>query len=312
MKTEGRLLLYKKPKPVNTAASKLKKEIDFFEKTKESTLPGVIQYYGHNPHSFYLVEELIQGNDVYTVLNTWNESLPESIIKFFFMEIFTTCLQLHGLNIAHLRLFPEHIMVSEDYKVKVISFSGWEHLNPRNKKQDFYKLGALLFSLYTKKPFPDNLPPSRLNDYIRRLKCEKMFPSDEPLKMISCLIDQNGETPTKSHSYLSSGATLDASEIKKCFEQMASGIEYHLSSLGDCSSPGEQMRKRAISSAGNFHQYRSIGSREQKDSRLFYSEKVQKKYDLEEVEYKHRRHFLKSQVPNYQVTNHSTEFRVNC
>ena len=165
--------------------------------------------------------ELIQGQDVFSILSNWDDPLPESIIKYFFREIYKAVLELHSQSAAHGRLVAEHIMVSDDYFIKLINFSEWSQITPRLKKGEMSKLGRLLFSFYTKKPLPEECnQPSKLKLYLKRYNCEKCFKTDEPLKMISLLLDPASATnpPTLEHSYFTSGSISTAVYSKFCLK----------------------------------------------------------------------------------------------
>jgi len=108
------------------------------EKTKEEfavvnglAIDGVMKYYdfqenatwtnrkGEGRQVCYLVMELLDGVELLEFLNECDE-LDDPTLRYIFLQVATAIHALHKAGIAHRDIKPENVMVTADFKIKII------------------------------------------------------------------------------------------------------------------------------------------------------------------------------------------------
>lgn len=94
-----------------------------FNAMKNVSHQHIVKYidFFQDNNNYYLFMEYCKGNDLLNLINI-NHGLKEPIAKKIFIQIAETMYFLHQINICHRDIKPEHIIVREDYNIKIIDF----------------------------------------------------------------------------------------------------------------------------------------------------------------------------------------------
>ena len=102
-----------------------------FDLIKDLDIPNVMKYYefkenatwvksdGSKKQVCYLLMELLDGVELLDFLNECQEQKDE-FLRYIFLELAKTIHLLHRAGISHRDIKPENVMITTDYKIKVI------------------------------------------------------------------------------------------------------------------------------------------------------------------------------------------------
>lgn len=85
--------------------------------------PNIIKLHSHyeDEHSFYLIEDLCDGGDLFKFFQT--NALSESTTKKIFRQIVSAVCYMHEMNYAHRDLKPENILFTSYFNLKICDFA---------------------------------------------------------------------------------------------------------------------------------------------------------------------------------------------
>lgn len=105
--------------------SNIKTELQIYEilkKNKSNYVCKYLDYYNKGKINFFILE-YIDGNNLNYIILKEKEKINNKFIKTIFIQILKGLEFLHQNKIIHCDIKPENIMITKDYKVKLIDFN---------------------------------------------------------------------------------------------------------------------------------------------------------------------------------------------
>jgi serine/threonine protein kinase len=159
---------------------------------------------------FYIVMELLKGQDLYQFARAANFKIPEDALRSFLLQTLEGLRAIHDQGIVHRDLKPQNIFVTQDGEIKILDFGLVKMLNyttltsrpgqpigtpiyiaPEilrseeiDYRADFYSYGVMLYYLATEGRFP--------------------FDAAQPLELYAKVISEPPVPPTARNASISS------------------------------------------------------------------------------------------------------------
>lgn len=111
----------------------LEKEILMENKMKNSLFMLKIEGSFQNSLKCYLVTELIEGGDLFRLLNS-KKRLKENMVKFYLAELLVALEELHDRNIIYRDLKPENILLQQNGHIKLADFGLCKKMRHKSDK----------------------------------------------------------------------------------------------------------------------------------------------------------------------------------
>ena len=95
-------------------------EIQILKELDHINIIKIFEYFEDSKH-FYIINELVDGYELYYALSNW-ENLNEAMIKVIFNQIMSGVKYMHGKGVIHRDLKPENILVNKMSKQELNNF----------------------------------------------------------------------------------------------------------------------------------------------------------------------------------------------
>jgi serine/threonine protein kinase len=194
-------------------AKRFEREVRSLQKVKSHWIVEIIEA-GHDlvgqEKRFYIVMELLKGQDLYQFAKTQNYKIPEDNLRSFLVQILEGLRTIHQEGIVHRDLKPQNIFVTQENEIKILDFGLVKMLNyttlttrpgqpvgtpmyiaPEilrseeiDYRADFYSYGVMLYQLVTEGQFP--------------------FDASQPLELYAKVVNEPPIPPTARNNRVSS------------------------------------------------------------------------------------------------------------